>query len=61
MKQVSVDKDLLVKAYIRYAVNEVTDNTMTLGEFEKQINTNPNFKNKYLNENSTNQIASKNS
>ena len=48
MKPVHVDKDLLAKAYIRYAVNEVTDNTMTLGEFTKKIKTDKKFKEKYL-------------
>ena len=61
MKPVHVDKELLAKAYIRYAGNEVTDNTMTLGEFEKQINTNSNFKNKYMYDDSTKQTAAKNS
>ena len=47
-KQQNIDNDLLAKAYIRYAVNEITDNTLTLGEFTKKIKTDKKFREKYL-------------
>ena len=47
MNQISIDKDLVAKAYIKYAVNEVTDNTMTLGEFIKRLETDKKFRKKY--------------
>ena len=43
-----MNKDDIKRAYIRYAVNEVTDNTMTLGEFTKKIETDKDFKKKYF-------------
>ena len=50
MNQTSIDKDLVAKAYIKYAVNEVTDNTMTLGEFTKRLKTDKKFRKKHLND-----------
>jgi hypothetical protein len=47
-QQQDIDNDLVAKAYIKYAVNEVTDNTLTLGEFIKKIKTDKKFKEKYL-------------
>jgi hypothetical protein len=47
-QQHDIDNDLVAKAYIKYVVNEVTDNTLTLGEFIKKIKTDKKFKEKYL-------------
>ena len=42
------DKELIKKSYIKYAVNEVTDNTMTQGEFHKKIVTDKKFRAQHL-------------
>jgi pimeloyl-CoA synthetase len=44
------DEDLIKKSYIKYAVNEITDNTMTQGEFFKKIVTDKKFRAKHLHE-----------
>ena len=42
------NEDLIQKSYIKYAVNEVTDNTMTQGEFHKKIMVDKKFRAQHL-------------
>lgn len=44
------NEELIKKSYIKYAVNEITDNTMTQGEFFKKIVTDKKFRAKHLHE-----------
>ena len=44
------NEELIKNSYIKYAVNEITDNTMTQGEFFKKIVTDKKFRAKHLHE-----------
>ena len=44
------NQDLIKKSYVKYAVDEVTDNTMTQGEFHKKIITDKKFRERHLHE-----------
>jgi hypothetical protein len=45
-----IGEDLIKKSYIKYAVNEITDNTMTQGEFHKKILVDKEFRERHLHE-----------
>jgi|APGre2960657423_1045063.scaffolds.fasta_scaffold111376_2 hypothetical protein len=45
-----IGEDLIKKSYIKYAVNEITDNTMTQGEFHKKIMVDEKFRETHLHE-----------
>lgn len=44
------DQEVIKKSYMKYAVNEITDNTMTQGEFYKKIVTDKKFRAQHLHE-----------
>jgi hypothetical protein len=44
------NEEVIKKSYIKYAVNEITDNTMTQGEFHKKLMVDKKFRAKHLHE-----------
>jgi hypothetical protein len=44
----SLSQEEFESAYIRYACDEVTHNTMTRGEFSKKLETDPEFAKRFI-------------